>query len=94
MRWNFNSIKVRLKRNLVNGINGSLVFQFHKGTIKTYTFEKQAYQDSPFQFHKGTIKTRIRTKAAEFKGNFNSIKVRLKHASPRKWHSTYRISIP
>ena len=52
----FNSIKVRLKLRNATGIVGDLLFQFHKGTIKTgqsvltLVFEK-------FQFHKGTIKT-------------------------------------
>ena len=31
----FNSIKVRLKRTKKNYISYMLIFQFHKGTIKT-----------------------------------------------------------
>ena len=35
---NFNSIKVRLERGIVDGINKSISeFQFHKGTIRTTT---------------------------------------------------------
>ena len=33
-------------------------FQFHKGTIKTYSEELLQKLDGKFQFHKGTIKTR------------------------------------
>ena len=33
------------------------VFQFHKGTIKTYMEYKTAVDKVQFQFHKGTIKT-------------------------------------
>ena len=33
--WNFNSIKVRLKRKMKSKNYVSLIFQFHKGTIKT-----------------------------------------------------------
>ena len=34
----FNSIKVRLKRSALGSIAGGLIFQFHKGTIKTLSF--------------------------------------------------------
>ena len=34
---NFNSIKVRLKPDTVNGDVGEHLFQFHKGTIKTWS---------------------------------------------------------
>ena len=33
---NFNSIKVQLKRSPLGAYAGKGVFQFHKGTIKTY----------------------------------------------------------
>ena len=32
---NFNSIKVRLKLDINPQVNQNLIFQFHKGTIKT-----------------------------------------------------------
>ena len=35
----------------------SLVFQFHKGTIKTRPVEDGTDTFASFQFHKGTIKT-------------------------------------
>ncbi len=34
----FNSIKVRLKRPLGRLTDKAVLFQFHKGTIKTYKF--------------------------------------------------------
>ena len=37
----------------------SLVFQFHKGTIKTI-YARGTEQHYLFQFHKGTIKTQQR----------------------------------
>ena len=33
---NFNSIKVRLKLEIVDGLVDCSQFQFHKGTIKTF----------------------------------------------------------
>ena len=45
---------------------GKILFQFHKGTIKTKK-ELEAEQDEQvFQFHKGTIKTRNRTCAQPY----------------------------
>ena len=35
-----------------------LLFQFHKGTIKTHRSYKDYDQYHKFQFHKGTIKTK------------------------------------
>ena len=36
MQDNFNSIKVRLERKAVYGIDTIFQFQFHKGTIRTF----------------------------------------------------------
>ena len=80
---NFNSIKVRLKRNYPrDGTGLYLLFQFHKGTIKTF-FTKHYFVGCPlFQFHKGTIKTLSDFNAYRgYLNYFNSIKVRLKHMS-------------
>ena len=33
------------------------VFQFHKGTIRTYAELKTSFDRYKFQFHKGTIRT-------------------------------------
>ena len=53
----FNSIKVRLKPWYYRKLFALLLFQFHKGTIKT-TFPNLLILKIPvFQFHKGTIKT-------------------------------------
>ena len=77
----FNSIKVRLKRELlpcfVQEVNP---FQFHKGTIKTKHKIYYTYVRKTFQFHKGTIKTLRSARLCGLSPNFNSIKVRLKHA--------------
>ena len=54
---NFNSIKVRLKRNLHLYPLPIIIFQFHKGTIKTWFQAVSSTIDGLFQFHKGTIKT-------------------------------------
>ena len=74
----FNSIKVRLEPILGMHNIISLVFQFHKGTIRTEygpTTFRPHYQ---FQFHKGTIRTRVLANLnLEHQANFNSIKVRL-----------------
>ena len=35
-----------------------MVFQFHKGTIKTFSDIRYIPYRVEFQFHKGTIKTR------------------------------------
>ena len=58
--FDFNSIKVRLKlhgphHNIIN----ILIFQFHKGTIKTVSanIPEELKDLVIFQFHKGTIKT-------------------------------------
>ena len=56
----------------------SLLFQFHKGTIKTKRFMQITTEMTKFQFHKGTIKTEYVQAAAYDSNNFNSIKVQLK----------------
>ena len=54
----FNSIKVRLKlRRLAWQVPQIVLFQFHKGTIKTNVIIFRYYLSILFQFHKGTIKT-------------------------------------
>ena len=55
----FNSIKVQLELApaIIAGA-GSMLFQFHKGTIRTLLpcFVQEL---NPFQFHKGTIRTQF-----------------------------------
>ena len=55
--FDFNSIKVRLKQQPDCCAECPLVFQFHKGTIKTKTTDTGLCKVTKFQFHKGTIKT-------------------------------------
>ena len=84
MRWvrYFNSIKVRLKRKFPKRDKfGTIIFQFHKGTIKTSEAKRMANYVYKFQFHKGTIKTQ-QPVVSDLQGQyFNSIKVRLKLAT-------------
>ena len=77
----FNSIKVRLKPDVDHLFCPSLlIFQFHKGTIKTDQPARGGEEYQLFQFHKGTIKTNTKKEypLTEYP-HFNSIKVRLKH---------------
>ena len=72
----------------------SLLFQFHKGTIKTLSQRLNLRKTQLFQFHKGTIKTRLKTNLGEKQQNFNSIKVQLRRfAMPTRWRY-HTISIP
>ena len=55
----FNSIKVRLKLVSILLMLICHLFQFHKGTIKTFNDQPLKFYDTVlFQFHKGTIKTK------------------------------------
>ena len=54
---NFNSIKVRLEPEKDNVVSSSLLFQFHKGTIRTEVLTVPQTGVGRFQFHKGTIRT-------------------------------------
>ena len=59
----FNSIKVRLKlTNCFQGIDPTLLFQFHKGTIKTVLFHLAALMCLDFN----SIKVRLKQLASEF----------------------------
>ena len=61
------------------GNTSSIIFQFHKGTIKTFT--SSAGSSSPNYFN--SIKVRLKLGSLLhrlYDGNFNSIKVRLKHS--------------
>ena len=92
---NFNSIKVRLKpKASKTRIIVFIVFQFHKGTIKTGT--QLIY--SAFYRHFNSIKVRLKqgrqSRGAVAIWDFNSIKVRLKRASLPCRPREGRISIP
>ena len=57
----------------------SIIFQFHKGTIKTIALLPSVpLMPSLFQFHKGTIKTAAEEENLKGVLYFNSIKVQLK----------------
>ena len=92
---NFNSIKVRLERiNGLGSIAGALLFQFHKGTIRTNIDAQAIDMFIEFQFHKGTIRTH-RCRLTTMKGfYFNSIKVRLERNFLPDTNKDFTISIP
>ena len=73
----FNSIKVQLELSTVWCCNSSPIFQFHKGTIRTYRCVPVLDYAHVFQFHKGTIRTPGHNHKQLFVTNFNSIKVQL-----------------
>ena len=53
----FNSIKVRLERELFNEYYDKNAFQFHKGAIRTVVVGGAVARKKAFQFHKGAIRT-------------------------------------
>ena len=53
----FNSIKVRLELKPITSNRRLMLFQFHKGTIRTWSQHWKPTQRLGFQFHKGTIRT-------------------------------------
>ena len=76
----FNSIKVQLRlyKHLPSTVI-PVLFQFHKGTIKTQKILNMFNRAGIFQFHKGTIKTKIHIWDSSINSDFNSIKVQLRH---------------
>ena len=76
----FNSIKVQLRPLLSGVMFANILFQFHKGTIKTTKELHNAVIAGYFQFHKGTIKTLAAGQASIASATFNSIKVQLRHS--------------
>ena len=54
----FNSIKVRLELGFITSINRRSKFQFHKGAIRTFDFEKIPVVDRYFN----SIKVRLEPK--------------------------------
>ena len=53
----FNSMKVRLKRNMLLYLGEDALFQFHEGPIKTFCKTSIDLTKTLFQFHEGPIKT-------------------------------------
>ena len=74
----FNSIKVRLKHNLACSFVRPLLFQFHKGTIKTLLLPLCSSLSTNFNSIKVRLKLQGGTMGAPSPRHFNSIKVRLK----------------
>ena len=74
----FNSIKVRLKLIVLVFYLLSVIFQFHKGTIKTFSLRTQKSTIVYFNSIKVRLKRIIRTHFGSGRRYFNSIKVRLK----------------
>ena len=92
---NFNSIKVRLERELSEEAKILLKFQFHKGTIRTIVIEPSSTAPYSFQFHKGTIRTNTAFVFLYVPAlNFNSIKVRLELRTFAPIDERTPISIP
>ena len=78
MVHNFNSIKVQLEHRWACSAKLlQMLFQFHKGTIRTMYGNVHVTHDILFQFHKGTIRTPILRRTERLRSNFNSIKVQL-----------------
>ena len=75
---NFNSIKVRLKPSTRLYKNARLLFQFHKGTIKTAFNQKPTRYSSDFNSIKVRLKLLPQARVYKMFLDFNSIKVRLK----------------
>ena len=74
----FNSIKVRLEHlSLILIPMSSVLFQFHKGAIRTSGNATISNSTTAFQFHKGAIRTGRSVLVLQLSRNFNSIKVRL-----------------
>ena len=56
---NFNSIKVQLEHEMSRYYTDFMLFQFHKGTIRTLFPRCNNPVPVVFQFHKGTIRTSV-----------------------------------
>ena len=82
----FNSIKVRLEHYFKFAETSLTVeFQFHKGAIRTNSFNLLIILAKRFQFHKGAIRTFANEcKEASYCLDFNSIKVRLEPMPEKK----------
>ena len=90
----FNSIKVRLEPPEGSALTNDVIFQFHKGAIRTERNQIMQLLQDKFQFHKGAIRTGADFTEFDFDHNFNSIKVRLERFSPSSIAFCCSISIP
>ena len=90
---NFNSIKVRLELTAGAGLLGSLLFQFHKGAIRTIP----SIRDCEIRIYFNSIKVRLERSwlpAAGAYALFQFHKGAIRTALPCCWLLVYRISIP
>ena len=90
----FNSIKVRLKQTINNSSGEFIIFQFHKGTIKTYAGMILKKNLGYFNSIKVRLKHACLALAQMQLAYFNSIKVRLKPKGCANKPSRKAISIP
>ena len=73
----FNSIKVQLEQPILISILCKLIFQFHKGTIRTIISLLFCLVLSNFNSIKVQLELASKEQEYEYLGNFNSIKVQL-----------------
>ena len=73
----FNSIKVRLERSMLRFDALALIFQFHKGAIRTWGRYIRKHLDINFNSIKVRLERGLGTTIKGVLNNFNSIKVRL-----------------
>ena len=73
----FNSIKVRLELLPTLSTLPGCLFQFHKGTIRTYYIRGKIKRCSHFNSIKVRLELSFSTEYVKAVANFNSIKVRL-----------------
>ena len=71
-----------------------LVFQFHKGTIRTLSPQKAYHSIGLFQFHKGTIRTHVLNNHHRRNQLFQFHKGTIRTSNQRSETAPYRISIP
>ena len=71
-----------------------MLFQFHKGTIKTYGLYHNVHNQADFNSIKVRLKRFMPELIAKSIGNFNSIKVRLKLTMAMTSQKATEISIP
>ena len=90
----FNSIKVQLKLSKEELDAMPILFQFHKGTIKTTDDREQVKQNNNFNSIKVQLKPGSDVDLVSFYTHFNSIKVQLKHKAGLLRLRSERISIP
>ena len=85
---------MRLELGVLASALSFLVFQFHKGAIRTVIAQSALFAAQRFQFHKGAIRTPLRPIRDYDHAHFNSIKVRLEPSPYLITRQAKNISIP